>query len=215
MAQENLPWHELEAVWVSHFHLDHAGGLAPFLFGTKHAPETQGRTKPMRVYGPVGLRELLDGFSAANDYKLFSQPFPLEIVEVEPLEPFEIVDGVEAVAMKTPHTPESLAIRFNDANDKTLVFSADTGVAETFESFARKVDLLILECSFLRNKPVKKHLELAEAMYLIEKTRPKRAMLTHFYPEWDNVDFDKEISTFQPPCEVFEAIDGLQIVIDG
>ncbi|MCA1594376.1 MAG: MBL fold metallo-hydrolase, partial [Acidobacteria bacterium] len=37
IAQENLDWAALDAVWVSHFHLDHVGGLAPFLFGTKYA----------------------------------------------------------------------------------------------------------------------------------------------------------------------------------
>lgn len=211
MAQENLPWQELDAIWISHFHLDHVGGLAPLLFATKHAPETHGRTSPMRVFGPIGLRGLLDKFSDANDYRLFKQPFPLEIVEVEPLEPFKIVNGVEAVAMKTPHTPESLAIRLTDTGGQTLVYSSDTGFTETFESFARKVDLLILECSFVRNKPVEKHLELAEAMFLIQMARPKRAMLTHFYPEWDGIDFESEVSSFQPPCEVLQALDCLNV----
>lgn len=213
MAQENLPWNELDAVWISHFHLDHVGGLGPFLFGTKYAPETQSRKKPMRIFGPKGLKKLLQSFNDANDYRLFKQPFALEVVEVGPLEGFEIVSGVEAVTMKSPHTPESVALHLSDHNGSTLVYSSDTGFAETFESFARKVDLLILECSFVRNKPVEKHLELAEAMYLIQKARPKRAMLTHFYPEWDEVRFDQEISAFQPPCEVIEAVDGLSIPI--
>lgn len=34
MAKENLPWTELDAIWISHFHLDHIGGLAPYLFST-------------------------------------------------------------------------------------------------------------------------------------------------------------------------------------
>ena len=29
MAQEGLDWAGLDAVWISHFHLDHSGGLAP------------------------------------------------------------------------------------------------------------------------------------------------------------------------------------------
>ena len=32
MAEENLDWANLDAIWISHFHLDHVGGLAPFLF---------------------------------------------------------------------------------------------------------------------------------------------------------------------------------------
>src|SRR3712207_3493320 len=70
-AQENLEWWNLEAIWISHFHLDHCGGLAPLLFGTKHADETQSRTKPLRIFGAKGLTKLLETFDSADDYKLF------------------------------------------------------------------------------------------------------------------------------------------------
>ncbi len=40
VAHERLDWVNLDAIWISHFHLDHIGGLAPFLFGTRHAPLT-------------------------------------------------------------------------------------------------------------------------------------------------------------------------------
>ncbi len=48
-------------------------------------------------------------------------------------------------------------------------------------------------------------------MYIIRRAEPKKAVLTHLYPEWDAVDFQKEIAEFSPPCEVLEAKDGLQI----
>src|SRR5688572_24978397 len=59
MAAEHCDWANLDAIWISHFHLDHCGGFAPFLFGTKYAPDTQSRTKPLRVFGPRGLRQLI------------------------------------------------------------------------------------------------------------------------------------------------------------
>jgi len=213
MAQESLDWVNLDAIWISHFHLDHCGGLAPFLFGTKHAPVTQNRTKPLRIFGTKGLRQLLDGFDKANDCGLFEQPFPLAIIEVEPLEKFEILPDVEAVALPTPHTKESHAIHLREADGKTLVYTADTGPTDTLAAFARKVDLLVMECSFVKNKPVETHLELAEAMYLIRKSEPKKAMLTHLYPEWDEVEFHDEIRKFSPMCEVTEAVDGLRLEI--
>jgi len=40
-------------------------------------------------------------------------------------------------------------------------------------------------------------------------------MLTHFYPEWDEVDFETEVAEFEPMCEVIEATDGLQIELSG
>ncbi len=213
MAQENLDWANLDAIWISHFHLDHVGGIAAFLFGTKYAPETQKRTKPMKIFGAKGLRGLLENFDKANDYNLFKQPFPLEIIEVEPLDKFDILPDLQAVALDTPHTDESLAIHLRDANGKTLVYTSDTGFDLALTSFARNVNLLIMECSFVKEKPVETHLELAEAIHLIRRAVPQRVVLTHLYPVWDTVDFQKEVAKLSPMCEVLEAKDGLRLEI--
>ncbi len=213
ILEEDLDWVNLDSVWISHFHLDHCGGLAPFLAGTKHAPQMKKREKPLWIFGPKGLEELIKKFDAVNNYKLFEQPFPLEIVEVELLEEFEIVTGLKAVAMSTPHTDESHAIHLREADDSTLVYTADTGFTNLLAAFARKVDLLVIEASYVKAKPVEIHLELAEAMHIIRKAEPERAVLTHLYPEWDDVDFEEEVAKFSPPCDVIEAFDGLRISI--
>ncbi len=213
MARENCDWANLDAIWISHFHLDHVGGIAPFLFGTKYAPETQNREKPLKIFGAKGLKNLLKAFDDAADYELFEQPFPLEIVEVEPLEKFEILPEVEAVVVKTPHTEESLAIHIRDVNEKTFVYTSDTGFTKDLGTLAREVDLLVMECSFFEKSPVKTHLTLSEAMYLIRYAKPKKTILTHLYPEWDAVDFAAEVAKFSPSGEVIEARDGEKIEI--
>ncbi len=91
MAEEKLDWVNLDAIWVSHFHLDHLGGLFPFLFGTKHAPGTQTRRKPLNIYGPRGLKKLFRAFDTAGGYELLKQPFPVEIREVAPRDKFRIL----------------------------------------------------------------------------------------------------------------------------
>lgn len=213
LAQERLDWPELDAIWISHFHLDHCGGLGPLLAGTKHAEAMKARQKPLRIFGAAGLKKLLTSLDAVNNYRLFEQPFPVEIVEIEEKNKFEILSGVEAVAMSTPHTVESHAIHLTSNDGKTFVYSADTAFTEVLGAFANRVDLFLLESTFVRNKPVKKHLELAEAIFLIRKARPKRAMLTHFYPEWDDVDFSAEVARLEPLCEVIEATDGSTVYI--
>lgn len=210
MAQESLDWANLDAIWISHFHLDHVGGLAPFLFATKYAPQTQSRTKPLKIFGAEGLRKLLEDFNNARDYNLFKQPFPLEIIEIETLEKFWILEDLEAVAISTPHTPESHAIRLQ-TGEKSLVYTADTGFTMVLGDLARSVDLFVCECSFFQNKPVESHLELVEAMHLARYAQPKKMVLTHLYPEWDEVNFNVEVAKFSPMCKVIEARDGLRI----
>jgi ribonuclease BN (tRNA processing enzyme) len=212
MVQERLDWANLDAVWISHFHIDHCSGIAPFLFATRGAPETKDRKKPLRIFGAAGLRKLVQAFDDIARGKLLDQPFPLEIIEVEPLEKFEILTGIEATALATPHTPESRAIHLREG-DTTFVYTADTGFDEMLATFARKVDLLLIESSFVKDKKTEKHLELSEAMHLVRRAEPGRAMLIHMYAEWDSVDFQAEVKKFSPGCEVIEAVDGLRMEV--
>lgn len=213
MPQEGCDWAELDAVWVSHFHLDHVGGLAPFLFGTKYAPQTQKRTKPLHVYGGYGLRKLLEKFDGAYDYGLFKQPFPLEVREVSPRAEFDIFDGLRAETFSTPHTRESLAVRLTETGGgASLVYTSDTGYTEALGRFARGADLFLMECSFFRSKPVETHLELADAMRLAQLSGARRVVLAHLYPEWDGVDIAAEAKRLWDG-ETIAAEDGLRLEI--
>src|ERR1041384_3423019 len=149
MAQEHLDWANLDAIWISHLHLDHCAGLAPFLFGIKWAPGIADRKKPLRVFGCEGLEKLFKAIDIAHNYKLFEQNFAIEIQEFGPTEEGHTVDllaGLKTEIISTPHRAESLAIRLTDQSGATLVYTSDTGFSEALAEFARDADLLILEC---------------------------------------------------------------------
>jgi ribonuclease BN (tRNA processing enzyme) len=214
MAQENLDWPNLDAIWISHLHLDHCGGLASLLFAMKHSPQTQSRRKPLRIFSCRGVERLLKAIDESNDYGLFKQPFPLEVREFAAPDQsgFTPFEGIRGEMFKTPHTRESLAMRLTNSENKTVVYSADTGVSEELATFARGADLFVLECSFHENKPVQTHLNLAEAMRIAQMAQPRKLLLTHLYPEWDVIDLPAKAREFWPG-ETIAAHDGLQLIV--
>ncbi|WP_352430497.1 MBL fold metallo-hydrolase [Pyrinomonas sp.] len=201
MAAHGLAWEDLGAIWLSHFHLDHIGGLLPFLFGTKYAPQTQSRRHPLVIYGPRGTALLLQRLDRANDYDLLDQPFPLEVREVKPDEEFEIGPQLTARAFKTPHTDESLGLRLTDERGRIVVYTSDTGFDEKLATEAQGASLLIIECSFRRDKPVATHLEFNEAAEIAKRAGADKTVLVHLYPEWDDAETN--------------AINGLRLADDG
>jgi len=206
MAQEGCDWANLDAIWISHFHLDHCGGLAPFLFGTKYAPTTQSRTKPMRIYGPPGLKDLIAAFDSACDYGLLEQPFPTEVSGVGPNKQSELFGGWKARTCSTPNTDESCAIRIDD-DSGSIAFSADTGYSTNLGVFARGVDVLLIECSFINDKPVQIHLNLADIEQIARFAKPNKIVLTHLYPEWDDQSAPAEIGGIETQL----AFDGMTV----
>ena len=89
---------ELDAVFITHFHLDHWLGL----LGMVKTFDLRGREKPLSVYGPPGLQRL---FGALRPI-LGRTGYPLEIVDLEPhaevrfgsflLTPFPVKHRIEA-----------------------------------------------------------------------------------------------------------------------
>ncbi len=208
-AAEGLAWAELDAIWVSHLHLDHIGGLAPLLFGMKYAPQTQARRKPLTITGARGLRKAIESFDAAYDYGLLKQPFPVEVREATTGGEFEILPRITATTFSTPHTDESLALRLS-MDAQSLVYTADTGRSASLAEFAHDTDFLLTEASFRHTSPVETHLTLSDALELAANANARRTMLTHFYPEWDTMSVEEEARA-HTSAVILEARDGRRV----
>ena len=215
MAQEGLDWANLDGIWISHLHLDHCAGLAPFLFGIKWTPGIAARTKPLSITGCEGTESFLHTVDGPQEYELTSQPFPVQFHEIAAAEDptgFTIIEGLQAQAISTPHRTESLALRLTDSSGASIVYSSDTGYSESLGKFAHHTDLLILECSFFRDKPTNKHLDLADALQIARAAEPRILLLTHLYAEWDGIELEREARKLWPG-KTIEAHDGLRLEI--
>ena len=81
------------------------------------------------------------------------------------------------------HREESIGIRFEEGG-KSIVFSGDTDYTPALADLAADADLLVCECAFPTRK-VKGHMDLESLLSIVRQANPKRVILSHLYPEWE------------------------------
>jgi ribonuclease BN (tRNA processing enzyme) len=179
MTRFGLPWETITHQFISHFHLDHVGELPGLLWCLKWGRRAQ-RTAPLEILGPVGLRALLEQVSAVHGADLFDQQFPVSVRELTPGERVELADGVTLGVAKTPHNPESLAVRV-EAGGRALGYTGDTTWSPDLPRFFGDVDVLVAECSYITLPRGSIHLDAAQTARVAREAGARRLVATHFY----------------------------------
>ena len=188
---------EIAAVFVSHLHGDHFGGL-PFLILDGQFSR---RTRPLTVAGPPGIAQrlteamecLFPGSSTA------SRRFGVDTVELAPGSTRTVSRAkVSAWQGDHPSGAPPLLLRL-DLAGKTLAYTGDTAWTSALAEAAAGADLLIAE-AYYRDKNVSFHLSHADLCAHRQELTAKRIIVTHMSA--DILDHKEEIS-FEP------AYDGL------
>ncbi len=91
-------------------------------------------------------------------------------------------------ALPVAHNPESLAYKITGTDGKTVVYSGDTDFSDNLIELARGADLLICEAAFPAEYKVPGHLTPPEAGLIATRAGVHSLVLTHLYPECDQVD---------------------------
>lgn len=160
---------KLDAVLVTHCHVDH-------VFGLDDIRPLNFRYGAMGVYAnETAWKDLLRIFQYIFQPTHFGGGLPQLIPHtVVKNAPFCVAEGFEVMPLEVIHGKlPVIAYRFNDfayATDlKTIPPDALDGL--------RDLDVLALDC--VRIKPHSTHLCLEEALAYIEELKPRRAFLTH------------------------------------
>ncbi|MFO7964408.1 MAG: MBL fold metallo-hydrolase [Desulfobacterales bacterium] len=188
---------DISHVFISHFHPDHTGELASFLFSYKHT-RTVFQKKGVTIVGGKGLSDFYDRLRSV--YGRWIEPeadgWPLKCVEMSVSEP-DRIDFVSFLVDTVPvsHNPESIAFRITDAGGKSMVYSGDTDFCDDLVSLAQNADLLICDASTPADRKMKGHMSPGLAGKTARLANVGKLVLTHFYPECDRLTAEKECRT--------------------
>jgi ribonuclease BN (tRNA processing enzyme) len=210
LARAGLAWADLGHLIISHFHADHIGEIPSLIFALRHALETPRRT-PLEVWGPAGTGRLFTAWADALGPWLVEPGFEVTIRELRPGYPVDI-GGLEVQVSKTPHTDESLALRF-EASGSVLGYTGDTGPSEELGDFFQGVDLLLAECSLPDELVADYHLSPTRLASLATAAGVRRLAVTHVYPQLRRLNVPGLIRRAGYSGEIIIVTDGSEIQI--
>jgi ribonuclease BN (tRNA processing enzyme) len=167
---------EIGAVFVSHLHGDHFGGL-PFLILDGQFSR---RAKPLTVAGPPGTADRLwqameSSFPGSSGTR---RRFGVEVIELAPGSK-SAVTGIEVTAWEVDHPSGAppLALRLGFGGT-TIAYTGDTAWTESLVAAADGADLLIAE-AYSYDKAIPYHLRYTDLVTHRASLTSGRIVLTH------------------------------------
>ncbi len=192
-----LPPEDLTAIVVSHLHFDHFADLIPFRYYLSYEAEAASSPKLHLPPGGSGrLRKVVETVDPSPDF--FTGAF--EVSEYDPEKELRIGD-LSISFHKTRHPVETFAMKLS-SDDKTIVYSADTGWLDSLADFAEGADLFICEATWADgegNPDI--HLSAPEAGRLAKMAGVKRLALTHVAEPRAKAAVDAAKKEFGGPVE--------------
>jgi ribonuclease BN (tRNA processing enzyme) len=175
--RERESWPEVDAIVITHFHLDHWGDLVPWVWGTMFG---LGRdTHPQLWLPPRGAARLRHFGVRFGTPDMFDETF--ELRHYADAKPFAIGD-VEITPMCLPHYGlETYGMRLSDGS-RTLAYSGDCGPSERLAELARDADLFVCEATLETPESdgeLRGHLAPEETIAAFEASGARRLLVTH------------------------------------
>ena len=178
LREMNSGWPSVDAVVVTHWHLDHWGDLVPWVWGNMVGPG-RGQEQPELWLPPQGRGRLRDFGARLGWEDMFETTFAVRDYEEET--PFDAA-GFTVTALRLPHyTLRTYGLRVTNGVH-SLAYSGDSGPSERLVDLAHGVDLFVCEATLERGEldgNPRGHLSADEAVSAFEASGAKRLLLTH------------------------------------
>jgi ribonuclease BN (tRNA processing enzyme) len=174
---------ELDAVVISHMHVDHVLDLVLIAGEVTRAMLGPERPALYLPTGGVDVLRRLDGATSGSvsETTRFHEAF--ELAEYRPEERLS-VGGLRLDFAATAHRGLCCAARVSDGR-VAVVYGADGSPSDAVASLAANADLLILEATYADDEAsaaAQGHMTARQAGELAHGARAKRLMLTHLLP---------------------------------
>ncbi len=178
--REAEPWPQIEAIAITHFHLDHWGDLVPWVWGSFYLRSNgRGPGRPHLWVHPGGRAHLEALGTRLGFPDMFERAF--ELHEYADGETFAAA-GFDVQPLRLPHyTLETYGFRIS-AGSRTVAYSGDSAPSERLVELARDVDLFICEATLERGEldgEPRGHLSAEEALDAAAAAECRRLLLTH------------------------------------
>ena len=177
LAATETGYEGVDTVLLTHHHLDHVSDLLPLMKARWLAG-----AESLRVVGPPGTSDLVDGLLDVHDY--MQDRLDLHLREVTPAEaPFDL-SGYRIDAIETRHSMPCHAYRFSVAGEEApaFTFSGDSEAFDALAAFADGSAVLAHDCSFPDDVDVDNHPTPSGLGETLAGHDYGQVLLTHLYP---------------------------------
>jgi ribonuclease BN (tRNA processing enzyme) len=203
---------DVSFIFYSHFHPDHTSELVPFLFSNKY-PDGSYRKRPLTLTAGKGFLKFYENLKRVYGHWIELGPDLLNIIEFDNTHrDIRQFDDFKVESIPVEHNPESIAYRITGLDGVSVVYSGDTDYSVNLVMLSKDADLLICESALPDELKVKGHLTPSQAGEIASKANVRKLVLTHFYPECDQVDVEKECrKTYSGPLMLAEDLMTIEI----